>query len=196
MTDKPASSRALKAQETKRRVYEAARQLFGQKGYDNVGMDDIAAAADVSVGTCYHYFSSKYQIFQEVYRSSDRFFSEQVPELLTATTWSGKIIEFFSVHYGGLNESDGIELCCQLYVPTNDLFIRKGSGMQKALAELICSGQQAGELTSEKQPLELAEFLFVVARGVVFDWCLHHGEYDVKKKLAEHIQATLAAFIK
>lgn len=42
-----------------RRILEAASSLFRAQGYDAVRIEDIAAAADVSAGTCYNYFSTK-----------------------------------------------------------------------------------------------------------------------------------------
>ena len=42
-----------------RRILEAASRLFRAQGYDPVRIEDIAAAADVSAGTCYNYFSTK-----------------------------------------------------------------------------------------------------------------------------------------
>lgn len=42
-----------------RRILTAASTLFRAQGYDPVRIEDIAAAADVSAGTCYNYFSTK-----------------------------------------------------------------------------------------------------------------------------------------
>jgi AcrR family transcriptional regulator len=42
-----------------RRILEAASTLFRAQGYDSVRIEDIAAAAEVSAGTCYNYFSTK-----------------------------------------------------------------------------------------------------------------------------------------
>jgi AcrR family transcriptional regulator len=42
-----------------RRILEAASKLFRTQGYDAVRIEDIAAAAEVSAGTCYNYFSTK-----------------------------------------------------------------------------------------------------------------------------------------
>ena len=41
------------------RILDAALQLFREAGYDAVRTEDIAAAADVSVGTLYNYFENK-----------------------------------------------------------------------------------------------------------------------------------------
>jgi AcrR family transcriptional regulator len=42
-----------------RRILEAAAQLFRQVGYGAVHIEDIARAAEVSVGTFYNYFETK-----------------------------------------------------------------------------------------------------------------------------------------
>jgi AcrR family transcriptional regulator len=42
-----------------RRILESASTLFRTQGYDAVRIEDIAEAAEVSVGTCYNYFSTK-----------------------------------------------------------------------------------------------------------------------------------------
>ena len=42
-----------------RRILESASTLFRAEGYDAVRIEDIAAAAEVSAGTCYNYFSTK-----------------------------------------------------------------------------------------------------------------------------------------
>lgn len=41
------------------RILQAASSLFRTQGYDAVRIEDIAAAAEVSAGTCYNYFSTK-----------------------------------------------------------------------------------------------------------------------------------------
>lgn len=51
--------RALKRQETRRRLTEAAFQLFDERGYAAVPVGDIAARAGLSVPTFYSYFRTK-----------------------------------------------------------------------------------------------------------------------------------------
>ncbi|NLC53315.1 MAG: TetR/AcrR family transcriptional regulator [Firmicutes bacterium] len=49
--------------ETKDRILEAAMLIFGEKGYHNATMAEIAEAAAVGKGTLYWYFSSKENLF-------------------------------------------------------------------------------------------------------------------------------------
>jgi len=51
--------RDRKKQEARHRIIQAAVSLFAEKGLDDTTMDEIAAAADVSVATVYNYFGSK-----------------------------------------------------------------------------------------------------------------------------------------
>ena len=55
MTGLRARQKALRHE----RILDAALQLFREAGYDAVRTEDIAAAADVSVGTLYNYFENK-----------------------------------------------------------------------------------------------------------------------------------------
>ncbi|WP_344948747.1 TetR family transcriptional regulator [Actinomadura miaoliensis] len=51
---------------TRRRLLEAARDLFGEHGYDGVTVRMIAAAADANVALVHRYFGSKAGLFAEV----------------------------------------------------------------------------------------------------------------------------------
>ncbi len=48
----------------RRRLVDAARVLFSQRGYQGASIGDITAEAGVSTGTFYLYFSSKTEIFR------------------------------------------------------------------------------------------------------------------------------------
>ena len=47
------------AEETKRRILEAASELFAERGFEGTSVRQIAAAANVSLGMIRHYYGSK-----------------------------------------------------------------------------------------------------------------------------------------
>src|SRR6516162_6199076 len=49
----------------RRRVLDATLRLASEGGFDAVQMRDVAAAADVALGTVYRYFSSKERLLLE-----------------------------------------------------------------------------------------------------------------------------------
>jgi AcrR family transcriptional regulator len=57
-----------RAEDTRRKIYEAAMELFREKGFEETTMRDIAANAGVALGGAYYYFSSKDAIVLAFYR--------------------------------------------------------------------------------------------------------------------------------
>jgi AcrR family transcriptional regulator len=57
-----------RAEDTRRKIYEAAMAMFREKGFDETTMRDIAAKAGVALGGAYYYFSSKDAIVLAFYR--------------------------------------------------------------------------------------------------------------------------------
>ena len=62
-----ATLRSRHVEATRRAVLGAARSLFGQKGYAQTSVDEIAAAALVTKGAVYHHFADKKALFRAVY---------------------------------------------------------------------------------------------------------------------------------
>ena len=56
-----------RAEETRRRIYDVALELFREKGFEQTTMRDIAAKADVALGAAYYYFASKEAIVLAFY---------------------------------------------------------------------------------------------------------------------------------
>ena len=63
-----------RAEDTRRKIYDAALDLFREKGFEQTTMRDIAVKAGVALGGAYYYFSSKESIvlafYQEMQESS------------------------------------------------------------------------------------------------------------------------------
>jgi AcrR family transcriptional regulator len=57
-----------RAEDTRRKIYEAAMELFREKGFEETTMRDIAGKAGVALGGAYYYFSSKDAIVLSFYR--------------------------------------------------------------------------------------------------------------------------------
>lgn len=57
-----------RAEDTRKRIHEAAMELFREKGFEETTMRDIAAKAGVALGGTYYYYSSKDAIVLAFYR--------------------------------------------------------------------------------------------------------------------------------
>jgi AcrR family transcriptional regulator len=58
----PAGTRALETAERKKRCIDAATALAAEGGYEAVQMRDVAARAEVALGTLYRHYASKDQL--------------------------------------------------------------------------------------------------------------------------------------
>lgn len=75
-----ASLRERKKQETHATILRTAKQLFVDKGYDETGMDEIAAAAQVSRTTLFNYFPSKSALVVAMVERREQAFQRFVEE--------------------------------------------------------------------------------------------------------------------
>lgn len=57
-----------RAEDTRKKIYDAAMELFREKGFEETTMRDIAANAGVALGGTYYYYSSKDAIVLAFYR--------------------------------------------------------------------------------------------------------------------------------
>jgi len=62
----------------RREILLAAGRVFIKKGFRLASMEDIAAAAEVGVGTLYHYFRSKEHLFASLLADSTQLLSERL----------------------------------------------------------------------------------------------------------------------
>jgi|SRR5579862_3131165 len=71
-----------RAEDTRRKIYDAAMELFREKGFEPTTMRDIAAKAGVALGGAYYYFSSKDAIVLEFYREMQESSNQPVLDAL------------------------------------------------------------------------------------------------------------------
>jgi len=72
-----------RAEDTRRKIYEAALEMFREKGFEETTMRDIAAKAGVALGGTYYYFSSKDAIVLAFYREMQDRSTSMVTEALS-----------------------------------------------------------------------------------------------------------------
>ncbi|UMZ74643.1 TetR/AcrR family transcriptional regulator [Natranaerofaba carboxydovora] len=57
-------------------ILDAARKVFGQKGFHDAKVDEVAKEADIAKGSVYLYFSSKEELFEEMMKEGIREYKE------------------------------------------------------------------------------------------------------------------------
>ena len=68
--------RQRKKQQTRQAIYEAARRLFAERGFDRVAVAEVAREANVSEVTVFNYFPTK----EDLFYAGMHFFEEELLE--------------------------------------------------------------------------------------------------------------------
>ena len=192
---KKKTKRTLQAEETKKKIFNTAMDLIKIQGFENITIQDIREQAGVSVGTFYHYYKTKEDVFFELYRNADEYFEGEVfPVLFEKERTAVERILMFFRRYAGFNVSNGLEYVTQLYNTKNKFFISRDRYMLDLLYRIISEGQSSKELRSDIGAEEMMEDLFIVSRGIIFDWCLHDGGYELEDKMHAHLERHIAVF--
>jgi AcrR family transcriptional regulator len=188
---KEPTARQLKARESRARIYDIAITLIKKNGYDNTGISDICREAGVSTGAFYHYFKSKHEILNELYIRADQFFEHYMATRKKKKNSVDEVKAYMAVyiHFVTLEEfNNGMDMCRNLYIPKNELFAKEGRPMQTLLEDLVGQGQEKKEISLKFTPHEWVNFLFSVLRGIVFDWALRFGSYNIEEYAKFHIE--------
>ena len=186
MLETKLTNRQMQALTTKNKIYNATFELIKSQGLQNVTVEAICTKAEVSVGSFYNSYKSKNDILMDIYIRADEYFLDTIEKKLKEGSFSDRIILFFD-YYAKYNISNGLDFVKQLYSTENNLFIKSGRPMQAILQNIIEEGQKSGQLSTKMSSVEIVEYLFIAARGICFDWCLHDGEYDLDKFMVDYI---------
>jgi AcrR family transcriptional regulator len=71
-------TQAERSESTRAALVEAARALFAERGYAEVGTEEIVRAAGVTRGALYHHFEGKRELFEAVYERVEVELAERI----------------------------------------------------------------------------------------------------------------------
>ncbi|MEN6350004.1 MAG: TetR/AcrR family transcriptional regulator [Syntrophomonas sp.] len=196
--EKKASSRKLKAAETKRKIYENAVELMRVRGINNFSVDDIVEAAGVAKGTFYVHYKSKFSLISDYVSTLDLsyedFFNSIPPdtkpsEMLLLVT--GKVTDIMvtdigfdvirTVYEALTKKSEGVEALLSYH--------RK---LYQIYSEIITQGVQQGEFRKTIDIDSVTNHCIMSIRGMTFEWCIRYPAFDLKKEVLDHFDILLA----
>ena len=192
--EKKQTKRALQAQKTKKRIYEAGVRLFQHHGYEAVSVNEIAKQAKVGIGSFYHYYPSTLELYLELFVNAEDYFAE-LQQMQEGKDDPEVFFQKYFDRYRKLNEDPGIEFASMLTNPANRRFLKDNIEFELHLQSIIEKYQRRGLLVSSSSAEEIREYLFLCARGVLFDWTIHYGEYDLKTKMDQIMKLSVQLFL-
>jgi AcrR family transcriptional regulator len=167
---------AEKGERTRRRIVEAALQLFSVKGYFNTSVSDLLTATQLTKGGLYCHFQSKEEIWYAVYEEAVHVWRLTVFEGVRVVADPLRRIEKTCEHVlrGYLEKEvfDGgcffVNMLVELSGQSASMsrHILKGFvGFARLFQNWLEEARQAGQLRADLDPCEVANFIVITLNG-------------------------------
>ena len=166
-----------RAQESRKRILESAREIFFRDGFEAANLDEVAQRAGVAKGTIYRHFESKAELYVAVLAENADVFVDRLRQTidpgLPADAQIRRTGFFYFKHYTENREYFRIfwalenqrligELPNALVRTVTDVWKR----CLRILADVIESGVQEG-IFLPCDPWEIANIFWIVANGLI-----------------------------
>jgi AcrR family transcriptional regulator len=177
-------------------IIDAALVCFAKRGFHQTSMHDISAEAGISVGLIYRYFDNKEAVISAM---ADRH-KKEIGELLGRARQAPTLLEaleiLFTAHCCESEPRVISAFVVDLYAEASrnprvaDLVRDVLKTSMAGVAELIEQAPQAQTATHGLTPIELAELIFAVARGMLMFDVLRPQEMTAAERRERQLEVT------
>jgi len=177
--------RKKQGQETKNRIMECATSLFRDKGYHNVTVDEIIEEADSSKGGFYNHFKSKEELLLNMLTLLDERYAEYLDEAEPETNALEDILSFIEHVLITIDTFIGLDFISVIYssqikdAAFPNFSITPQRVYYRALVSFIEEGKANNFFKKGVPTDQMIRFITTAVRGVIYDWCLYRGSFDL-----------------
>lgn len=179
------NKKVMQGMETKKRLIECARKLFREKGFYNTTVDDIVKEANSSKGSFYTHFKTKEDLIIHMLPIVDEAYITFLKMDIGTENSIDKIAMFIRYAFKLIENEIGLEFISAIYsaqikdFKTEGFLISSERAYNQLLEKLIKEGQAIKEIKPELTAHHIATILTSCIRGVIFDWCLYEGKFNL-----------------
>jgi TetR/AcrR family transcriptional regulator, fatty acid metabolism regulator protein len=187
------------AQEAKRRrILEAAVRAFARKGYHACRVGEIASEAGVAYGLVYHYFTSKDEILETIFRE----------------TWSQMLTAIEAVEEDGVPAAEQLRKVCAIVLRTwkrdPDLVrvlvreVTRSPHIQReveeielayaALQRIVQRGQDDGEFRADIEARVAALIVYGALEEILTSWVM--GQLDDSDEEVDRAEQAVVSLVR
>ena len=189
----------VREKQLKRRseIIESVIPLIGSVPFEQLSVNEICAAAGISVGSFYHYFEKKSDLLVGLLSLIDEYLAENVYPILAEGDSLSKLRRF-AHEWAVYVENHSLErskLISSVEPSNTDLSGQKRSCVV-FLENIFAEGQRDGSIICSKSPQQLAELYLLALRAVTTDWSRNNGRYPICSKMEEFMEIWLKGIAK
>ena len=181
----------------RREIIEKIIPLLEEKTFEEISVEDICTAADISIGSFYHYFEKKSDILAGLFTRIDSYMEKEVFPLLKKRD-EAENLRIFAQSWLKYIEGTGLEHSKLIAtIDTTDLTLSgEKRSSTEVLEKIMRRGQDKGSFTTEQTAEELAELFMIALRGLSKDWTSRNAAYSLTDRGSVYIELMLKALNK
>lgn len=171
-------------------IIKSTVNVMRQIGYEETSIRAICEAADISIGTFYHYFKDKSELLNIILRQIDIFLDEKVTPTLTDASDTINLknfaIGFARETYISAQEYGGVISGPNIPLPNSPMEIlsEHERPLYQIPKQIILHGQGTGEFLSSYDADNLVEKLITCLRGISMDWSRRDFLYNIEENVS------------
>ena len=201
LEEKVLTKRQKQAIQTKQRIFDVTMKLGAERGDEALDINSICKAANISVGTFYHYFRSLDAVYQEQYAAYDSYISKAIQESPLYGSAIERLWQLFSLKYNYVT-TQGTSSIVRQYRghfaqidSSNSVFYSEDRITFKAVLSILEEGIASGEFHMNESPKMVANALLVFSRGFLIDWTCKNGSYDLKQEALRNLDLIMRQYV-
>ncbi|MGI6537891.1 MAG: TetR/AcrR family transcriptional regulator [Caldicoprobacterales bacterium] len=168
---------------TKDKIFRTATRLFKEKGFNNVTVNDICDACEITKPTFYYHLRSKQDIILEYY---DHVIENLTPVLIqmldTSSHWEQILLLFDSLIDNFIDLGSDINsqlLIVNLQENKRTFDLRKD--LEDIAVTIIQKAQEKNQIRNKNKAKQLYEAAAYMFTGYEYMWCVLKGDFSWKE---------------
>lgn len=186
------TKREQHSMEMRKRILDAAQQLFHEYGYENTSMKDLAAALGVTTGALYHHWKSKEDLLKGILARHQMQFGALLVQYQTSTDPLGDLHHFLAGIMVDRVFEDGKEFT--QYRVLHYMRFEHKSEFDKCVACLTQRGLDLGLFQPHLTCDEVVDLLTAIYRGTLYQYSVSVQDVDLRALMSSRIALAISSF--
>lgn len=189
-------------QETSRsKIVKAAWQLFHDKGFAGTTEEDIIREARVSKEEFQAEFENKNALTETLDQLFDQRYAELIVEMNPRLNHYEKLLFLNRELFDMIQKRVPVDMLAHMYSSQMEgagqkSLMSKDRLYYKLLDQIFQEGQSKGEFTTANTYGEMSDMYATLERGLLYDWCVKDGGYDLTGYSQKMMPMYLKEFLK
>ncbi len=168
---------------TKARIKQIGLNLFRERGFEDVTINEICEASGVNKHTFYYYFKSKDDLLDDFHEMNYEINAEYFVKILNAENFVEQLWFSYKPFFAHINHS-GTEIARQLFIKNLNRDVgtfridERRDASLKLQHDIIKKAQDAGEMRNSSDPKMLLSLMHQSLMSTAFAWVMSDGAFQ------------------